>query len=99
MLPYDDALVTRNPAVQLTCEGGIPQRGIYDARAYGGLTNAWRAIAACAANLPAAGGVVDCRGFTGTQVADNDALFNVLTEKPVKFLFGPSTWSCQQGNS
>lgn len=99
MLPYDDTLVTRNSAVQLYPEGGNPQVGVYDARAYGGLVNAWRAIAACAAALPASGGIIDCRSFTGAQTADVDVLGNVTAEKPIKFLFGPSTWTCTQGNS
>jgi hypothetical protein len=98
-LPYDDSQLVVDASITLVPEAADYVPGVRDARAYGGLINAWRAIGKAAATLPATGGVVDCRGFSGNQVADNDCLLNVLAEKPIKFLFGPSVWSCQQANS
>lgn len=98
-LPYDDTQLVCDPSITLVPEGEAYVPGTLDARAYGGLVNAGRAVAKALAQLPTAGGTVDARGFMGAQVVDGDIFGNVATERPMKVMFGPSTWSCQQGNS
>lgn len=98
MLPYDESLVTFNSAFQLVPEGDTYRKGIYNARAYGGSVTAWHAIAKCAQMLPSTGGTIDCTGFTGNQTAGFDLMANVTGEKPMKFVFGPSTWTCSHGD-
>lgn len=99
-LPFTGGNVTFNSSVQLTTSLNL-QPGVYDARAYGGLPNAGVAIqlAAWQCAHGSGGGTVDARGFTGNQVVNGDMLFSVDIEVPLKIIFGPSTWSCQQANS
>lgn len=93
MLPYDPTLLTFNSSVQMIREGGTGAG--YDAVAYGGRqTNGdvTEAIQAALAQLTlAGGGLLDCRGFSGSFIvlsADICADVSLYSVVPITFQWG-----------